>query len=173
MARATWTNISPMGPPPMIVDRVADFDSGFVQAAQHAGQRLGHGGVFETDAGRDDQHVRFDDAARDADVFRVGSVVEEQVFAEIFLVLGAVEAHLARGGVERDYAHALLEGVYALADFLDDSGEFVAEERRGDDHAGVVTALVNLEIGAAGERHLHLDQGPLPFRREEWALVQS
>ena len=28
-------------------DRVADLDSGFMQAAQDAGQRLGHGGVFE------------------------------------------------------------------------------------------------------------------------------
>ncbi len=28
-------------------DRVADLDAGFVQAAQNAGQRLGHGRVFE------------------------------------------------------------------------------------------------------------------------------
>src|SRR5579862_213034 len=92
-------------------DGVADFDSGFVQAAQDASQGLGHGGVFHADVGRDDQHVGFNDAARHANVFGVSTVVEEQIFAEVFLMLGAVEAHLARGGVEGDDAHALLESV--------------------------------------------------------------
>ena len=47
---------------------------------------------------------------------------------------------------------------HALADFLDHAGQFVAEERGRHDHAGVIAALINLEVGAAGERHLHLDQ---------------
>jgi hypothetical protein len=67
-------------------------------------------------------------------------------------VLGAVEAHLARGGVQRDHAHALLETVHARAYFFDDTGKFMPEQGRGDDHAGVVAALVDLEIGAAGQR---------------------
>ena len=46
----------------------------------------------------------------------------------------------------------------ARADFLDHSGQFVAEQRGRNDHAGVVSALVNLEIGAAGQRDLHFDQ---------------
>ena len=137
---------------------VADFDSGFVQAAENAGQRLGHRRILKADVGRDDQHVGFNDAAGDADVFGVGSVVEEQIFAEIFLVLGAVEAHLAGGGVEGDDLHALLEAVDAFADFLDDSGQFVAKEGGRDDHAGVVAALINLEIGAAGEGDLYFDE---------------
>src|ERR1700693_2997046 len=139
-------------------DGVADLDAGFVQAAQDASERLGHGRVFETDVLRDDEHVRFHDAPRDADVFGVGSVIEEQVFAEIFLVFRAVEAHLARGGVECDHAHALFEGVDAFAYLLDHSGEFVAEEGGRDDHAGVIAALIHLEVGAAGERHLHFNQ---------------
>ncbi len=139
-------------------DGVADLDSGFMQAAQNAGQRLGHGGIFEADAGRDDQHVGFNDALRHADVFGVGAVVEEQIFAEILLMLGAVKAHLAGSGVEGDDAHALLEAVDAGADFLDDSGQFVAEQGGRDDHAGMVAALEHLEISAAGQGDLDLDQ---------------
>jgi len=90
-----------------------------------------------------------------ANVFGVGSVVKEEVFAKIFLVLGAVEAHLARGGVEGDDAHAFLEAVDAGADFLDDSGQFVTEKGGWDNHAGVVAALVHLEIRAAGQGDLH------------------
>jgi hypothetical protein len=129
-----------------------------MESAQDAGERLSHGGIFETDVGRNDEHVGFDDAAGDANVFGLGSVVEEEIFAEVLLMLGAVEAHLARGGVEGDDAHALLESVDTGANFLDDSGEFVAEEGRGNDHAGVITALVHLEVGAAGEGNLDLNQ---------------
>ncbi len=139
-------------------DGIADFDAGFMKPAQNAGQRLSHGGVFETDVWRNDQHVGFDDAARNANVFGVGSVVEEQVFAKIFLVLGAVEAHLARRGIQRDYLHALLEAMNAFADFFDDSGQLVAKERRGNDHAGVIAALIHFEIGTAGESHLDFDE---------------
>jgi hypothetical protein len=34
----------------------------------------------------------------------------------------------------------------------------MTEEGWGNDHAGVVAALIHLEIGAAGERDLDLDQ---------------
>ena len=142
---------------------VADLDSGFVEAAQHAGQRLGHRRVFGTDVLRDDQHVRLNDAPGDADIFGVGSVVEQEVFAKIFLVLGAVEAHLAGGGVKCDHAHALLEAEDAFADFFDHTGQFVAEEGGRNNHAGVIAALIHLKVGAAGESHLHLDQGSSPF----------
>ena len=158
MARATWTNISPMGPPPMMVtvSPISTPVSCRPRSTQARGSVMA--ASSKRDVGRNDQHVGFDDAPRDADVFGIGSVVEEQVFAEIFLVLGAVEAHLAGRGIERHHAHALLEAVHALADFLDYAGQFVAEERGRDDHAGVVAALIDLEIGAAGESDLDFDQ---------------
>jgi hypothetical protein len=67
-------------------DGVTDFNSGFVKTAQHAGQRFDHGSFFKTDVGRDNKRVQVDDAARDADVFGICAVVEQQVFAEIFLM---------------------------------------------------------------------------------------
>ena len=139
-------------------DGIANLHAGFVQASKDAGQRFGHRSLFDTDVRRNDQHVGFDDAARNANVFGVSSVVEEEIFAEILLMFGAVEAHLARGGVQGDDAHALLESVDAGSDFLDDSGQFVAEQGGRNDHAGVVAALVHLKIGAAGQGNLNFDQ---------------
>jgi hypothetical protein len=73
-------------------------------------------------------------------------------------MLGAVEAHLARGRIEGDNLHALLEAVDAFAHLFDNSGEFVAEEGRRNDHAGVVATLIDLEIGPAGESDLYFDE---------------
>jgi hypothetical protein len=63
----------------------------------HAGEGLGEGGVFEGDVGRDKECVFFDDARRDAEVFGVGAVVEDKVFAEILLAAGAPIACVAGG----------------------------------------------------------------------------
>ena len=106
----------------------------------------------------DRQHVGLDDAARDVNVFGVGSVIEQQVFAEIFLVLRAVEAHAARRRVQRDHTHALLESFDVGPDLFDDPGQFMAEQRRRHNHAGVVAPLIDLQIGTASQGHLHLDQ---------------
>src|SRR5579864_5634538 len=129
-------------------DRVADLNSSFVQATKHACQRLSHRSIFKADVGRNDQHVRFNNAPRYTNVLRIGAVVEKEVFAEVFLVLGAVKAHLAGRGVEGYDTHALLEAVDVSTNLLNDSGEFVAEKRRRHDHARVIAALVHLEIGA-------------------------
>src|SRR4029077_17062637 len=139
-------------------DGVADLNSSFVQAAQHARQRFSHRSIFKADVGRNDQHIRFNNAARHTNVLRIGTVVEEEVFAEVFLVLGAVEAHLAGRGVQGYDAHALLEAIDVSTNLLDDSSEFVAEKRRGHDHAGVIAALVHLEVGAAGQGDLNFDE---------------
>ena len=139
-------------------DRVANLDASLVQAAQHAGQRLRHGRVFEAHVGWNYQHVGFDDALGHTNVFGVGAIVEQQIFAKIFLVFGAVEAHLAWSGVQSYNAHALLETIHAAADFFDHAGEFMSKQRRRNDHARVIAALVHLQIGAAGQRHLHFNQ---------------
>jgi hypothetical protein len=129
-----------------------------VQAAKDAGQRLGHRSLFDTDAWRDNQHVGIDDAARNPNVFGVSAVVEQEIFAEVLLMFGAVEAHLARRGIQGDDAHAFLESVDTGSYFLDDSGQFMAEQGGRHDHAGMVAALVHLKISAAGQGNLNFDQ---------------
>src|SRR5581483_11816987 len=120
--------------------------------------RLRHRRFFEADGIGNGEHIGFNDAAGNADVFRVRAVVEQQVFAEILLVFRTVEAHLEGSGDQRHHAHALLEAAHVGTDFLDDSGEFVTEQRRRHDHAGVISALVDLEVRAAGEGDLNLNK---------------
>src|SRR5581483_3253525 len=74
-------------------DSVADFYTGFVQPAKHTGQRFNHGGFFVADVGRHGEHVGLNNAPRNADVLSVSAVVKQQVLAQVFLMLGAVEAH--------------------------------------------------------------------------------
>ena len=58
-------------------------------------------------------------------------------------------------------------------DFFDDAGQFVAKQRRRNDHAGVIAALIDLQIGAACERDVYLDQY-FPFvQHVEWVPFRS
>ena len=41
---------------------------------------------------------------------------------------------------------------------IDDAGEFVSEERRRHDHAGVVSTLEDFEVSAVSECDFHFDQ---------------
>ena len=47
---------------------------------------------------------------------------------------------------------------HRVADRHDIAGQFVAENSRRHDHAGVISAAKNLQIGAAGERGAHAHQ---------------
>ena len=95
-------------------------------------------------------------------VLGVGPVIEKQVFAKIFLVFGTIETHAAGRGVQRHHAHALLEALDVGPDLFDDTCQFVAKQRRRHNHAGMVAPLIHLQIGAAGQGNLHLDQN-FPF----------
>jgi hypothetical protein len=78
---------------------------------------------------------------------------------------------LAWRGVEGDDALAFFEAENAFANFLDDSGELVAEERGRNDHASVVAALIHLKVGTAGKSDLDLDQHLAFFNaRDGYAL---
>ncbi len=92
-----------------------------------------------------------DDPGWDADVFGVGAVVEEKVFAEVLLAVQAEEAGVTGGGVEGDDAVVTAEGGYAFTDVHDGAGEFMAEETVGCEHFGVVAAAKDFEVCAAGE----------------------
>src|SRR6266446_2041084 len=86
--------------------RVTNLYSALVQTAQHAGQRLDHGRFLKTDVRRNGEHVEVNDAPWNADVLGIGTVVEEKIFAEIFLMTRTIEAHLAGRRVQRNNPHA-------------------------------------------------------------------
>ena len=122
-----------------------------------AGQRLSERGVLQRHMIGNAQRVLGDDARRDADELGVGTVVEEQIVAEILLAALAEIALAAGSGVERHHAVAGSETVNSLAGLDDGSGQLVAEERRRNNHARVIAAAKDLQVGSAGERSAHLD----------------
>src|SRR5579883_221764 len=138
-------------------DGIAWLRVGFLQSASDAGKRLGERGVLEGNSVGNMQCVLFDNARRDADVFGVGSVVEDEVIAEVLLSSLAEVALIARGGVERDDAVANLEIGDASAHFFDGPGQFVAERDGWLEHFGVVAAAVDFKVSAAGERGCDAD----------------
>ena len=131
----------------------------FVDAAQDAGERLDQGGIGEGNVAGDLEHVFADDPAGDAHELGVGAVVEQQVLAEVLPAPQAEEAGIARRGIRRNHAHADANPVRNLAaHFRDHPGEFVAEDGRWNNHARMRTLFPDLEVRAAGERHLDLEQ---------------
>jgi hypothetical protein len=107
---------------------------------------------------RHKQRVLLHDARRDAHVLGVGAVVEEQVLAEVLLSVTAEETVVAGGGVERQHAVAHAEPGDTGTHLYDYASQLVAEDHRGLQHHGVVSAAVDLEVGAAGEGRAHAQE---------------
>ena len=95
---------------------------------------------------------------RDTDVFGVRSVVEQQIFAQIFQASTAVETLQARSRVRGYDALSGMESRDIASGLNDVAGQFMAEDCGGDDHARVVSAPEHFDVGAAGQRGLHSDQ---------------
>src|SRR5580704_1064507 len=72
--------------------------SGFIDAAQHARQRLNESGVAKTDVLGDFEKIFTHDAAGNTHIFGVRAVIEDKVFAQILLAAQAIEAAIARRG---------------------------------------------------------------------------
>ena len=130
-----------------------------MDSAQNAGQRFDHGRIDEGDMRRNLQHILAHDAPGDADVFGICAVIEKQILAQIAAFLAAKETDAAGRRVRGHYAraHSPILGSFR-AHLLDHSGEFMAENRGRSDHSRMITALPNLEIGAASERHFNPHQ---------------
>jgi hypothetical protein len=102
--------------------------------------------------------IPFDDPRRNPDIFRVGSVVEQEIFAQILQTLAAEETIVTRSGIRRHHPLPELEteNISAYRDHI--AGQFVPEYGGGHDHASMVPATENLHVGPAGQRHFHSDQ---------------
>jgi hypothetical protein len=106
--------------------------------------------------------IAIDDTAGDADVFGVGSVVKQEVFAKILLASPAEITCFAGGGIGSHYALTQRKSGDVFADGHYVSGQLMTEDRRRNNHARVVAALENLDIGPTGKRHLHFDEDVSP-----------
>src|SRR5581483_712459 len=83
----------------------------------------------------------------------------------VFLPIAAVRALFARGGIGGHDAVARSPIFDGGMDFADDSGEFVAENRRRNDHPGVIPPLEDLQIRAASQGGLDAYAHLSPFQR--------
>jgi hypothetical protein len=112
------------------------------------------------------QHVLHHDAAGNAHVFSVSAIIEQKIFAKIFLPAAAVKTAQARRGVRRNDAQTdSPPGVNSLPYRSDLSNHFVAEYRGRLDHLGVIATLPNFEVSTIGESKAHAEQN---FVSGEW-----
>ena len=70
---------------------------------------------------RDGQHVDINDSTRHANVLSVSAVIEQQVFAEVFLMARTVETGLTWRGIQGYDACPFFEAANPGANFFDHS----------------------------------------------------
>src|SRR5262245_45790433 len=104
------------------------------------------------------QQVLTHDAPGNTNELGVGSVVEQQIFAEIVPSPAAEAALQAWRGVGRHHAHSFVKTGDLRAYLLHDPCQLVPEDGGWRDHPCVSALAVYLQIRAAGERSLDTDQ---------------
>lgn len=144
-----------MGPSPITATVSSGLGSGLLESAHYARQRFHQGGVLIAHMLRDDVGVAFYDPRRNADILRIRTVIEEQIFAEVLQPALTEEALFARRGVGRH--HALSNGdpadVFSNRDYI--AGQFVPEHSGGHDHAGVIPAAKDFDVGPTGQGYFY------------------
>lgn len=146
------------------------FELEIAQALDNAGQGFGEGRFSKRDVGGDREQVSGDDPGRDHNGFGVGAVQEEEVIAEVGLSDAAWMAGKAGGGIGGNDPGADGPTAGLRMDLGDDAGEFVSEGAGRGEHPGVITAAIDLEIGAAGEGGLDAEAD---FTGLEWGRDES
>ena len=86
-------------------------------------------------------------------------------------MLQAIETSAAGSRVQGNNLHTAAKIAHARPNFFNHAGKFVSEQRRRHNHARVVAALVDLEVGPAGKRHVHLHQHLAGFERGNGHLL--
>jgi hypothetical protein len=66
----------------------------------------------------------------------------------------AEETAATRSRVRHDHSFPNFPGANVAGDLSDGSGEFMAEDSRGDDHFGVITPLVDLQVSSTRQSRL-------------------
>jgi hypothetical protein len=137
---------------------VARHRSHFFKAADDTRERFDERSILVADMARDEVRISFDDPLGDADEFGVGTVVEQQIFAEVLKTTTAEEAILTRSRISGNHTLSYRKPGDLIADGDDITGQFVTEHGRGDDHPGMVAATEDLNIGTAGQRRSNPNQ---------------
>jgi hypothetical protein len=114
------------------------------------------------------QQISLHQARGNYNRFRVCTIQEQQIVAEIFLLLLTVKACAAWGRICDHDAISDVPTLHTRRNFRNRARHLMPEHRGGNDHARMITALKNLEISAAGERRFNTQAN---FSRCEWPRV--
>ena len=138
-----------------------------LDALHDAGERFDERGVAEIGFRLEAQEIFLDEPRGNGDGFSVSAVEKQQVFAKIFLTGAAMKTAAARRGIRDDHAVAQLPPHLrtSISQLRDGAGEFMAEDGGRHDHFGMITALENLEVRAAGKRGFDADADFARFER--------
>src|SRR5665213_3488723 len=144
-------------PPADHRDSIAFARARIFKAMDSARKRLGQRRMFHRHMIWNLQSVLCDDAGWDSDELCICAIVEEQIVAQVFLPAAAEVTFPAGSGIKRHNAIAPCEFSNALARLNHRSGKFVTKQRRRHNHACVITAAKDFQIGPTSERRAHLD----------------
>ena len=97
------------------------------------------------------------DALRNANELRIGTVVEQQVFAEILRVAAAIKAVAARGGIGRHHPLTHVKILDRGTDSDNVARQLMPKQSWGDDHARVVAPTKNFHVSATRQRRPDAD----------------
>jgi hypothetical protein len=139
-------------------DGVTRLKVTFMQTAQHASKRLYESSVFIRELAGYGVGVGSNDAFRQTHELSVRSVIEQEIFAEVLLIVPAEEASVAGSGVGRYNPLSYAKLRYTFADRDNIASHLMAKERRGDDHFGVISAPEDFHIRTASESGADTDQ---------------
>jgi hypothetical protein len=136
----------------------------------NAGERFRESGVPKGSVVLQTQEIALDETLGDGDRFSVCAIKEGEIVAKIFLLIAAIKALAARSRVGDNDPIAHSPGI-DVRDFGNDSGHFVSKNGRRCDHAGVIAALENFEVGAASERRFDAQSHFAPGKRARLDLL--
>jgi len=133
-------------------DALTFVEMAIADSLDNAGERFGEGSVPKGSLVLQTQEIALDETLGDGDRFGIRAIEEEEIITKIFLLIAAVKALAARSGVGDNDPIADAPGTDVRGDFGNETGHFVSENGGRCDHAGVIAALENFEVGAASER---------------------
>jgi hypothetical protein len=136
-----------------------------IETVEDAGQWFSQTSDSEGQCGRELQQIGVYDALWNDHVFRVGSINEKEIVAQVWEIATTVVAAVTWCRVVGDNPHAFLDALHLCPTGNDRAAEFMAKYRWWGNHTGMPASQKDFEISAAGSgggdahQHLTLPQG--------------
>jgi hypothetical protein len=128
---------------------------------------------MEADAVREDQKILTNDWFGDLDKLGLGAVDKMKVLAQVRQMLFAIKTLVAWPGVGSHDSHPGRKAFNPFPNLFHNSGQFMAEHCRGDDHSSVEPLTIDLQIRSAGQRRFYPNQNLARFNPRDRNLLDA